>query len=279
MCRQGEKLERIRALLTYDGHSGHYQAIPEFVATQLGSIAESYSSEQLPWDEPRFAWIDANLPRNVASITELGSNLGYFGLRLSYERNVNVNGFDPVKPYAEIGNLFASLTGIDGRVRFHGKPVGLADIESLPSADAVICLNVLHHAGNLFDLDQVTAHGSWAAYASEFLSRLSVKYNHLIFQTGNSVKGIAYFPSEHAVPVTADLLGNSGWNVNMIGVLTEFSTIRYQSFELDKLKLIPRVRCQRNVISGLVEYYSNGSLLAELPYGALQRPLFYCRRS
>jgi hypothetical protein len=272
-------IESVRSLLEYDAHSRRYQAIPDFVARQIGRASEDYSSEQLAWDGPRYDWINANLPPDVASAVELGSSLGHFSLRLGYERKIDVTGYEPVKAYAQVCNLFAAITGIEDRARFQAASVGIEDLGQLPDADALISLNVLHHAGNVFDTGAVQACGGWVPYAVEFLRRAAGKFRYLVFQTGNSVKGAAHFPSEDAVTVLADLLRKSGWTIGCVGVVTDYQSMGYRSFGADEIDRVPRIGCRRSSKSGLVEYRSNGALLAELPYGTLQRPLFFCRRS
>lgn len=271
-------LQRLRELLAYDAHSRRYQAIPEFVRDRLGDIASGYSSEQLQWDAPRFAWISGALPSDVQSSVELGSSLGYFSLRLAHERGFTVEGFEPVAAYAEASNLFASVADIGARVQFHARGVGIDDVAALPAADCLISLNVLHHAGNVFDRDAVAARGGWHNYARDFLSRAAERYGHMIFQTGNSVRGEAHFPSEAAIDTLVPLLEDSGWQVVKLGLISDFADPHYQSFAAAALHHAPRIGCRRNPETGLVEYRHGGEVVAALGYGTLQRPLFYCAR-
>jgi hypothetical protein len=101
----------------------------------------------------------------------------------------------------------------------------------------------------------------------------------MIFQTGNSVRGEAHFPSETAIDTLVPLLGESGWQVRSIGVVTNFDGPAYESFSREDMARIPRIGCRRNPQSGLVEYRQGDALLAELAYGTLQRPIFYCVRA
>jgi hypothetical protein len=39
---------------------------------------------------------------------------------------------------------------------------------------------------------------------------------------------------------------------------------------------IPRIWCQRNTATDLVDYYHEKRLLASFPTGLAQRPLFFC---
>lgn len=279
MSNHAELIDSVRSLLEYNAHSRRYQSIPDFITRQIGRAASEYSSEQLAWDEPRYVWIDANLPHDVASAVELGSSLGYFSLNLSHQRNMEVTGYERVQEYARACNLFATIAGIDARARFQAASVGIEDVPKLPRADVLISLNVLHHAGNVFDSQAVAEHGGWVRYATEFLRCSSKKFRYLVFQTGNSVKGVAHFPSFEAVPFISDLLRTSGWIVRSIGIVTDFKSCKYETYEPSNINRLPRIGCHRNPNSGMVEYRENGNLLAELPYGTLQRPLFFCARS
>jgi len=274
-----DNLERLRELLAYDAHSRRYQAIPDFVRDRLGPVAGGYESEQLQWDAPRYAWIDAALPSTLRSSVELGSSLGYFSLRLAHEREFFVSGFEPVADYAEASNLFAALTALGERAQFRPRGIGIEDVAGLPAADCLITLNVLHHAGNVFDRDAVTARGGWHAYAGEFLTRATDRFEHMIFQTGNSVKGEAHFPSEAAIDTLVPLLENSGWRVVRLGVITDFADPEYQSFTASEIDRAPRIGCRRNPETGLVEYRTGGEVVAAFGYGTLQRPLFHCVRT
>ena len=269
-------LDRICELLDYDAHSRRYQAIPDFVVRHLDGVAGSYESEQLQWDAPRFDWINEALPAEVSSSVELGSSLGYFSLRLAEERAMRVDGFEPVAAYAEVSNLFAGLAGFAGRAQFHPRGIGLADIDTLPQADCLVTLNVLHHAGNVFDAEVVAEMGGWHAYAHAFLNRAAGRFGHMIFQTGNSVKGEAHFPSEGAIDALIPLLEGAGWNIERFGVITDFEQPSYQVMEP---ATAPRIGCRRNPETGLVDYRIGDEVVASLAFGTLQRPIFHCVRA
>jgi len=272
-------LSRLEELLAYDAHSRRYQAIPDFIVEKLGHVAAGYSSEQLHWDAPRYAWIDQALPNTVRSSVELGSSLGYFSLSLAKERGFAVEGFEPVKDYAEASNLFAALTGLQAQAKFHPRGIGIDDIATLPALDCLITLNVLHHAGNIYDRAAVERRGGWLAYARDYLGRAAERFGHMIFQTGNVVKGDAHFPSEAAIDTLVSLLEASGWQVQSIGVIMNFDDLGYETFDRASLEQIPRIGCRRNPDTGLVEYRVGDSILAALAYGSLQRPLFHCVRA
>jgi len=50
--------------------------------------------------------------------------------------------------------------GLADRVHFVQQAADLAFLKSLPEFDTIICLNLLHHAGDKFDVNLVTIRGS-----------------------------------------------------------------------------------------------------------------------
>lgn len=271
--------DRIKALLAYDEKFRRYQTLPDFLLRDLGLDPQDYTSEQLAWDAPRYDWIVDNLPPGVNRVTELGSSLGYFCLRLAHDQGLSATGYEPVSAYTEVCNLFSDFAGLDDRLTFRDDPAILEFLVNLPAADLLISLNVMHHAGNIFDGEIVNQRGGWRNYALEYLSRLTEKASHLAIQTGNSARGIAHFPSEDAVAFTASLLEDAGWRVNAIGVIENFDDPTYRTYPASAVDEIPRVRCRRNPDTNLVEYRVGDALVAELSYGTLQRPMFMCTRA
>ena len=271
--------DRIKTLLSYDEKFRRYQAIPEFLLQELNLDLETYSSTQLAWDQPRYDWIVENLPERVGRVTELGSSLGYFCLRLAHDHGLSAVGFEPVSAYTEVCNLFAKVSGLETQLKFRDEPAVLGFLTSLPPADLLVSLNVMHHAGNIFDTEMVEHLGGWRNYALEYLSRLTEVAPHLVLQTGNSAHGIAHFPSEEAVSFTTSLLEDAGWRVDAIGVVENFEHPAYATYTTASMDDIPRFRCRRNPDTGLVEYRVGETLVAELSYGTLQRPMFKCTRA
>jgi len=278
MTNNPETLARLKDLLSYRGHSKQYQVVPDFIQKKIDGNEVNYESIQLAWDEPRYNWIKSVLPESIVSEVELGASLGYFSLRLAHDFGCTATGFEPVEVYAEAANLFAEIGELGDQVRFIGHGVTLDTIEDMPDADLLVTLNVLHHAGNVFDAQKVAEVGNWRSYAVEYLSRMAAKYPHMIFQTGNSVKGVAHFPGREAVPFMRDVLKEAGYGVEALGLITDLDSISYKTFGPDQIDDAPVIWCQRNLDTGEVDYYRNDKVVKSLPYGTLQRPLFYCCR-
>lgn len=279
MSLSGDKKQHILELLSYEREFRDYQDIPKFVSEILELKPKEYSSQQLAWDEPRYTWIKNHIPADIKSVVEVGSSLGYFSLRLAHEMSVEVTGFEPVKEYTKLGNLFAEISSLKDKVRFFDEEINLATISSLPEADLHISLNVLHHAGNFYDADVFSTFESWTDYAVSYLTKIRKKYRYLIFQCGNSAKGTAHFPGIEAVQSLEQILKRAGYSVNAIGVIGDLAEIKYASYSSYSEKEIPKIWCKRNEEKKLVDYFDGYNLVATLPYGTLQRPLFFCERS
>jgi len=150
------------------------------------------------------------------------------------------------------------------------------NIEELPQADVLINLNVIHHAGRVFDCDVVTRLGGWAAYAQSYLEKLSHKGRYLFFQTGNTWPAARLFQNTEAPEFLSGILGRSGWRVIDVGIFDKLPELTLSSYSLTMMASIPRIWCQRNTTTDLVDYYHERNLLASFPTGLAQRPLFFC---
>ena len=276
--QQEEKISRIREILKYHDKFLAYQELPPFLQSLFEKSDINYSSQQLAWDKPRLDWIFKALPTTIKTAVEIGSSLGYFSLMLSHDRGVNVTAFEPVTEYAELSNILASLGNLEDKACFHGTGVTLRDIYQLPDADLLVSLNVLHHAGNFYDSEEVKAYGSWLKYANAYLTKISEKFPFLIFQCGNSARGIAHFEGEQAVDVLVELLEASGYLVRTVGIIEDPSKITYSSYSRDELRHVPRISCTRNSTTALVDYFKNKQCIGSYKFGTLQRPIFFCQK-
>ena len=276
--QQEEKVSRIKEILKYQDKFLAYQDLPPFLHDLYEKNDIDYSSHQLAWDKPRLDWMFKALPTTIKTAVEVGSSLGYFSLMLSHERAINVTAFEPVIEYAELSNILASLGNLEEKAYFHGTGVTLRDIFQLPDSDLHVSLNVLHHAGNFYDSEEVKAYGSWLEYANAYLTKISEKFPFLIFQCGNSARGVAHFEGEQAVDVLVKLLESSGYSVRAVGIIEDPSKITYSSYSRDELEHAPRISCARNPKTDLVDYFKDKLYIGSYKYGTLQRPIFFCQK-
>lgn len=279
MC-QAAIVDRINHLLSgKHGRFAAYQELPEAVLRSAPALRHmSYQSRQLGLDAPRYQWLVQCLAGlRKLTVVEVGANLGYFSLSLAADLDCHVNAYEPLEDPAETCSLLAELSGLHERVVCHRRGVDLDDLDRLPDADLLISLNVLHHAGSVFGADEVERAGGWRAYSLQWLRRAARKYRMLFLQTGNKSSGPALFESADAVPYVSTLLDAAEWDVEAVGIISDFAQFRYDTWTGESLERAPATTCRRNPDTGLVDYLRDDRIVASLAKGLAQRPLWFCR--
>jgi hypothetical protein len=272
--------ENLKKLLKEEcGRFSHYQELPPCVENKIeGRISDVYTQSQLSLDELRYDWLVQQVQPEGMSVVEIGSNLGYFVLRLSSEYDAMVEAYEPVSSYAKVTTLMAQLCGVNERVLCHNRGVIKSDLVDFLDNDLIITLNVLHHAGIEYDCKAVIEIGGWENYIVDYLSILKNNGKRLFLQMGNISSGDRLFPMEESVPYVYSLLKKSGWIVQSIGLIEDFKSMEYSTYGVDCLNDIPVTSCSRNASTGMVDYFRNGVLCASLYTGLAARPLWYCVR-
>ena len=277
-CSQ-ENLELLeQALSRGDVRFSKYQSIPEFVRGKLVGLGDriAYVPNQIDLDARRFRFLKTVLTGDVVGVVEIGANLGYFGLSLAHDRPCQYVGYEPLEFCVSATHILAELGEVSSRCEFRNEPVDLPDIRNLPASDLIIELNVLHHAGVLFDVDQVKMLGGWRAYGLARLRALRERSARLFFQTGNSAGNETLFPSDDAVGFTFDLLSSAGWKVRNIGTIHDLESLEYVSHSSENRDKARSYKCRRDPVSNLVEYKLDGVVVGQLMTGLANRPLWYC---
>jgi hypothetical protein len=261
------------------GEHHNYQDLESLVQVLSGEQhSVGYTQEQIPLDAQRFQWIKARIAAiaGVRSVLEIGGNLGYLCLRLMQELGVQATCVEPIEDYVRISTLLAKGFGLAHLYRGRPALVLWDNLAELPQADVLINLNVLHHAGRVFDNDVVARLGGWGAYAQSYLEKLSHKGRYLFFQTGNTWPSARLFGNTEAPEFLADILNRSGWRVVDVGICDKLPQLTFSSYPFSQMQSIPRIWCQRNPSTDLVDYFQGNTLLASFPTGLAQRPLFFC---
>jgi len=257
----------------------NYQDLESLVQVLSGeSHLVGYKQEQVPIDQERYQWLKTrivSLP-GVRSVLEIGGNLGYICLRLVQELGLRATCLEPIEDYVRISTLLSEGFGLDHLYQSRCAFVLWDNIAELPEADVLINLNVIHHAGRVFDCEVVARLGGWAAYAQSYLEKLASKGRYLFFQTGNTWPSARLFENTEAPEFLAGILARSGWRVIDIGICDRLPELTLSSHPLSEMARIPRIWCQRNTTTDLVDYYHESRLLASFPTGLAQRPLFFC---
>lgn len=258
----------------------NYQDLASLIQSLTGQeLAVDYKHEQIPIDQERYPWIKdriASIPK-AESVVEVGGNLGYICLRLVNELGLRASCHEPIEDYMRISNFIAEELGLAHLYKGHATSVLWDNISELPEADVIVNLNVLHHAGRVFDCDVVREMGGWASYAQSYLEKLVHKGKYLFFQTGNTWPEKRLFENTEAPEYLASILRNSGWEVTHIGICSNLPNLTISSYSLDQINSIPRIWCQRNRTTHLVDYYYQDKVVASFSTGLAQRPIFFCR--
>ena len=153
---------------------GGYLQLPQRAAEILGETARDDEFGVRARLSAIRGWLTDRTMADV-EVVDLGGNCGYFALSLldaGVARAATV--FDPDEAALSFGRAAATLLGRAREIRFRADPIDLAALRALPASDVVLCLNLLHHAGGIFDVAEVSARG-WGAYVEEFLGVLSEK--------------------------------------------------------------------------------------------------------
>jgi hypothetical protein len=275
-----ELLRQLNELIPQEkGEHHNYQDLASLVRLLSGeSHVVGYQHEQIPIDQERYEWLRARIASHAGarSVLEIGGNLGYLCLRLVQELGLRATCLEPIEDYVRISNLLAKGFGLEHLYQSRRAFVLWDNIDELPQADVVINLNVIHHAGRVFDCDVVARLGGWTAYAQSYLEKLAHRGRYLFFQTGNTWPSKRLFENTEAPEFLAGILGRSGWRVIDVGIFDRLPVLTLSSYPLSELARIPRIWCQRNLATDLVDYYHEKNLLASFPTGLAQRPLFFC---
>jgi hypothetical protein len=119
------------------------------------------------------------------SAVDLGGACGFTSLELVDAGFVNHSVvYDLNSEFLAAGRNFASTMGLSKNVSFKVAKLDLQFVqEKLEVGDVCICLNLIHHGGNFFDKDFVTANG-WEKFASEWLNSLREKFPVLVISIG-----------------------------------------------------------------------------------------------
>lgn len=279
---QTSRLARLRRLLGGgEAKFGRYQELPPAVLRRCPGAADiGYENDaHIPSDGPRYRWLQDNLDLAGLAVTEIGANIGFFALSAVESGARSVHAYEPVAAFSETCAALAEICRFEDRLVSINAGLTLDAVETLPEVDLVIMLNVLHHAGTVFDQDAVIGQGGWKAYARDYLERLAGRTKYLFYQVGNSAAGEALFPGRDALPYTHALLTEAGWRVDRVAIVEDFETLALKTVDGGAIDDLPRVWCRRNEDSGLVDYLDRTGVVASLATGMAQRPLWLCSRA
>src|SRR6185312_2509290 len=161
------------------GFAVGYTRLPERLARMYPSIAAGQKDDvhgvagRLRAIETLFA------DENLGAITDLGGNSGYFCLSLlDAGLATSARVYDVQDKALAAGRLMAELLD-HPEIEYIQRNLELAFVETRPPCDTFICLSLLHHAGILFDVDNVRTQG-WERYMGRWLAAMKQKSRRVI---------------------------------------------------------------------------------------------------
>jgi hypothetical protein len=158
--------------------------------------------------------------RDLGKIADLGGHSGFFAISLvdaGLAKGATV--YDINIEAMRTGEIIAEQMQLQNKVRFIQQPVSLDFVKRMDPVDSVLCLNLLHHAGSLFD-DDIVRRDGWEAYASEWLSTLRKKCRLAVVSIGfkGRSKPAHWNVSRALRPLRfIDIAKRAGWSVKYEG--------------------------------------------------------------
>lgn len=247
----------------------NYQNFSEFT--------KSSNKNNINLDKLRFNWVQKviNTSNKIYHLTDIGSNLGYMCIKFNQIFNIQCLGYEYEKAtYVKANNIINK----DSKIKYLNKGLKLSTLRLLKKTDLIIHLNVLHHAGHMYDKNLIKNPNDWKKYSLKYLNMLSKKSKYLFFQTGNVNYNKSYFSNEETFILLPQILKSSGWNIKKVGMIN-FSKkkLKYNTYNKSEIKKISKISCKRDKKSKQVFYYKDKKLIFKYNSGFLQRPLFWCQ--
>lgn len=198
-----------------------YQSVPDFVSEAL-NYREAID-DRWRGDHCRLAYLLTALPLNsLQTLTDVGANTGFFSLSLAHRfPHLQVTACEPDRTHARYIRTIADTFQLPN-VGVVPSGVTLASLADFPVGDAVLLLNVLHHAGYDFEPTLPRTRAAFDEYASAFLAALARTRRYLFFQMGSNWGGDKNNPlvprDAHIEKLRymAGLLINGGWRLRHI---------------------------------------------------------------
>ena len=196
---------------------GEYTRLPDALKLKMPEISEIEKPDVFGLEDRlialRHVWPSFANATSGGAI-DLGGNSGFFSLSLVAEGLLTESTVYDANPAAlEAGRQMAEMMGLSDKVRFVEQQISLEWLRSLEPVDNVICLNLIHHAGALFDIEEVNERG-WQSYANDWLIELRRISKRCIFGVGfKGSKPVNWDVNKQERPrVMLQMAKAQGWN-------------------------------------------------------------------
>ena len=209
-------------------------------------------------DKIRFDWIKKIVKSNykIKTVTDIGSNLGYFCINFNNHFDTNSIGYEYEKPtFIKACNIRDKMNIPKTKCKYINKGITLNNITKIKKTDLLIHLSVLHHAGHMYDRKLIKNKNDWKKYSIKYLRKFSKISKYMFFQTGNVNYNKNYFENYETFKILPFILKEAGWKITKIGNI-DFSKkkIQYKTFNPNSISKVPIVTCERNTKTNKVIY-------------------------
>lgn len=159
-----------------------YTRFPKRIRLKIPDITK-YEIEDRYGIEARLEAIKKYFPKkNIGTIQDLGGNSGFFAQSLideKYATKAVIYDSEFLKNIFKTGKWMAKILNIEKKIHFTKKKITFHFIKNMPASETIICMNLLHHAGNLFDKSLVKRIG-FNNYLQKAIQSFRKKANKLI---------------------------------------------------------------------------------------------------
>ncbi len=275
----GALAEQLHTLYTEPSKHHAYQSVPDFVSDAL-NYRETID-DRWRGDHCRLAYLMTALPlANIRTLTDIGANTGFFSLSLAHRfPHLRVTACEPDPTHATYIDTIASTFGL-GNVEVVPQGVTLDSLSGIQPQDAVLLLNVLHHAGYDFESALPRTRAAFDDYAVRFLAALANTRRLMLFQMGSNWGGDTTNPlvprDAHVEKLRymAGLLTSGGWQIDRVAYPTRVNgVVTYGDLQDD---LVAAISDGRRIEDGTLATAIARYDLDQFPGEFYKRPLFTC---
>lgn len=274
--------EHLHALYREPSKHHAYQSVPDFVSEALDY--QETIDDRWRGDHCRLRYLMDALPLStLQTLTDVGANTGFFTLSLAHRfPNLQVTACEPDHTHARYIRTIANTFGLRN-VEVIPKGVTLQSISGFQRKDAVLLLNVLHHAGYDFEASLPRTRDAFDEYATDYLSALSKKRALMLFQMGSNWGGdknnplIARDAHVEKLRYMAGLLTAGGWHIQRAAYPTRIAdVVTYRDLPDN---VVDALNGGAPIDHAALERAIGRYDLAQFPGEFYKRPLFTCASS
>ena len=210
-----QSMQRLQATISELQHLNHHTRLPSRLEKMYPEIS-SLQNEDIKGSVDRLNAIDSVLgDRNLGEVIDLGGNSGYFCLSLIDRGMISrARVYDLSTKALAAGRAMAEHMGIGDKIEFFEQAIDLDFLRALPTVDTMLCLNLLHHAGQKFDVAKIERDG-WGEYIKEWLSEMRRKCRTAIIGIGFKATKPRFWDAPHPLRPArfAELAQLAGWSI------------------------------------------------------------------